>query len=77
MSRLMEYFNEVDKNAVMRAAHVSSPIESMEKFGLSADERQCLMSGDALQIAGAIGIDCVSLQTLYIPLELPVEKFGS
>jgi len=65
----MEYFIEVDRSAVMRAAHQSEPFVSMSQFGLTADEQDALMSGEFGRVAGAIGIDAgkAQLSVMLVP----------
>ena len=70
MSRLMEYFSEVDKNAIMRAAHQIDPSASMTKFGLTAREQAAVVSGDAFQLAEAVGENAgqiAKLQVMHVP----------
>lgn len=67
MSRLMAYFNEVDRNASMRIAHQMQPVENMSRFGLSIDEQEAVMSGKFEKLAGAIGIPGDKLPALIIP----------
>lgn len=72
MSRLMAYFNEVDKNAVMRAAHLSEPEASMSKFGLTVAEQVAVLSGEFEKLAGAMGTPADRLPALVIPQTIGV-----
>ena len=75
MSRLMEYFNEVDKNAVMFAAHQMDPAASMARFGLNAGEQEAVVSGDYTRLAGAVGIaldKSAQLQVLVVPQTIAI-----
>ncbi len=70
MSRLMDYFNEVDKNAAVRAAHQLDPTGSMSRFGLAENEQDAVISGDFKQLAGAVGIvsdEISQLQVIHVP----------
>jgi hypothetical protein len=66
----MDYVNEVDRNAALRATHEINPKSSMKNFGLSKDERDAVLSGSERRLAEAAGLDqdCgAKLQSTHIP----------
>jgi hypothetical protein len=70
MSRLLEYFNEVDRNAVLRTAHHANPTVSMNEFGLIAEECHAVLSGSGELLAEAVGLErdyASKLQSTHIP----------
>ena len=75
MSRLMEYFNEVDKSAAMRAAHQSNPMNTMSNFGLSMEECDAILSGSGKRFAEAAGLGeeyGAKLQSTHVPETYPL-----
>lgn len=67
MTNLLEYFNVVDKNAVVRAAHQADPAASMSAFGLSIDEQNAVLSGNTHTLAEALGIDSAEIPVVHVP----------
>jgi len=65
MSKLVDYLNLLDAEAVARETYANDPKVAMTVFGLSAAEQQALLSGDKTAMATLAGID---------PSELPLPQ---
>jgi len=78
MSKLLEYINVVDKNAVARAAHNAAPVESMAAFGLSVDEREAVLLSDNRRLAAALGMRHVDIPAMHTPntVFVPAQQFS-
>jgi len=63
MSKLLNYLNLLDKDAVAREAFASDPSAAMTAYGLDAAEQQALLSGDKTVMANLAGIDASELPT--------------
>jgi hypothetical protein len=64
MSKLLDYLNTLDKDAVAREAHVNDPTTAMTNFGLSAEEQDAVMSGSKEKVADLLGISADMLQAI-------------
>ncbi|CAN5825265.1 hypothetical protein BH11PSE12_BH11PSE12_14130 [soil metagenome] len=64
MSKLLDYINTLDKDAVAREAHKKDPVAAMKTFGLSEEEQTALLSGDKKKVAALVGVDEDSLPTI-------------
>ena len=64
MSKLLNYLNVLDKDAVAREAHATSPKTAMKKFDLDDDEQSAVMSGNKKQVASLIGISIEDLPSI-------------
>lgn len=67
MSKLLDYLNILDSDAVAREAHLQDPIAAMTAFGLSDEEQAALMSGDRQRVAAAIGIPADQVPVIIVP----------
>jgi len=64
MSKLLNYLNQLDQNAIAREFHASHPMSAMKEFGLNDDEALALISGRGALVAYAAGIDVTDLPAL-------------
>ncbi|PXX39756.1 hypothetical protein [Undibacterium pigrum] len=56
MSKLLDYLNALDTNAMLIQAHKSDPLKTSREFGLSHDEQQALVLQDKQKIAAFLDI---------------------
>ena len=56
MSKLLDYFNTLDKDASARDSHNNDAKAAMTKFGLSNEEQTAVVSGDNKKIAALVGV---------------------
>lgn len=61
MSKLLDYLNLLDKDAVAREAFAKDPEAAMVQYGLSDEEQKALLSGNKAAIAKLAGIDEAAL----------------
>ncbi|MET3116901.1 hypothetical protein AAKU64_001114 [Undibacterium sp. GrIS 1.8] len=66
MSKLLDYLNVLDKDAVARDAHNADPVNTMTDFGLTQEEQDAFMSGDKNLIAGLLGISSSELPSIEV-----------
>ena len=66
MSKLVEYLNTLDKDAVAREAHNADPQAAMADFGLLDHEQQAVLSGDHAAMASAAGIELSAMPSAQI-----------
>ena len=66
MSKLLDYLNVLDKDAVAREAHINDPEAAMSAYGLSDDEQAALLSGDKKSVADLLGISSDILPALIV-----------
>ncbi len=66
MSKLLDYLNTLDKDAVARDAHKKNPTAAMKKFGLSEEEQAALLSGDKKKVAALLGVHEDSLPSIQV-----------
>lgn len=66
MSKLLDYLNHLDKDAVAREAFAKDPQAAMTQYGLSDEEQKALLSGDKATIAKLLGVDESSLPAIQI-----------
>ncbi|MFZ6690431.1 hypothetical protein [Undibacterium sp. SXout20W] len=67
MAKLLDYLNQLDQNADVRAEHAKDPTASMKKFGLSEEEQAAIKSGDKHHIAKVAGINPAEVGAVQIP----------
>ena len=67
MPGLLDYLNNLDKDANARAAHEQNPQQEMDNFGLTAEEQQAMHSGDKAQVARVLGISVEELPSVEVP----------
>jgi hypothetical protein len=63
---LLEYMNTLDKDAAAREAHANDPQTAMGNFGLTAEEKTAVMSGDRTEIAYILGISADALPSITV-----------
>jgi hypothetical protein len=68
MSKLLDYLNIIDQDAVAREAFVADPQAAMTQYGLNSVEQQALMSGDKAAIAKLVGVDPDDFPAPVVPL---------
>lgn len=66
MSKLLDYLNTLDKDAVAREAFAKDPQAAMTQHGLSHAEQAALLSGDKAAIAKLIGIETLELPKVQV-----------
>lgn len=62
---LLEYMNTLDKDAAAREAHAKDPQTAMRDFGLTAEEKAAVMSGDKEKIADLVGVSADALPAVH------------
>ncbi|MFZ6875064.1 hypothetical protein ACO0LF_23620 [Undibacterium sp. Di27W] len=56
MSKLLDYLNALDTNAVLIDAHKNDPLKAAREFGLSPEEQSALAQQDKQRIAAFLDI---------------------
>ncbi|MFZ6743928.1 hypothetical protein ACO0LC_11920 [Undibacterium sp. JH2W] len=77
MSKLLDYLNALDTNAVLIHAHKNDPLKAAREFGLSSDEQLALVQQDKQRIAAFLDIpfrDFDALDTLVTHFCIGVKK---
>ncbi len=49
--KVLQYLNLLDRDAIAREAHATSPMDSMAQYGLDNTQQAALLSGDTTSIA--------------------------
>lgn len=55
LEMLLDYMNTLDKDAAAREAHAKDPQEAMRKYGLTAEERAAVVSGNMDEMMEMLG----------------------
>ena len=66
MSKILDYLNEVDSNAVMHKMHEQDPRGTMEKYGLNGTEIDALLSKDVKTVAKLSGAEETEFRRLGV-----------
>ncbi|MFZ6657021.1 hypothetical protein [Undibacterium sp. TJN19] len=64
MSKLLDYLNALDTNAVLIQAHKSDPYKAAKEFGLTIEEQAVLLKQSRQQIAAFLDIPFADFDSL-------------
>ena len=67
MSRILEFMNQLDQDASLRASQHQDPVATMKRFGLSNTESQLMLGGVIKDIAFSMGIVEMDFHAIDIP----------
>lgn len=67
MSKILDYLNEVDANAKLKALHEADPEGTMKSYGLTDAEIKALLCGDCATVAKLSGAGEGELQAMQTP----------
>ncbi|MFZ6657024.1 hypothetical protein [Undibacterium sp. TJN19] len=76
MSKLLDYLNALDTNAVLIQAHKSDPLKAATEFGLSEKEQTALFGEGRQGVAAFLDIpfrDFDAIDTIETPFSLDSE----
>jgi hypothetical protein len=67
LSKLLDYLNKLDQDANALESHKQDPVQAMNAFGLTAEEKKAMHYGDKNLAAKLIGADPDELPVFEIP----------
>lgn len=66
MSKVLDFLNTLDKDAVMLAEYKKDGKAVMTKYGLNEAEQQAVLSGDKQKVADLLGISADAVPVVHL-----------